>query len=140
MRVAVIQFPSHDDNSLKSAVEAAVKGFTAKGCQVEVLHGYKDTLRLVPYGYVCFIGEGRGLFASSADPKIRQILDQASGLTGKRSCIIFPRKLLFAEKSSISFMSMVESQGVVIRNSLLSSDSASIEWFCRDVDVESIPH
>lgn len=136
MKIAVIHFSESSGSKVVDTAKAVARGLDRSGKSADLIDGYRDVLRLSVYTYLCICCEGTSFFTAGINADLAKRLEQATGLSGKRACVLVQKKLFWPDKTMQKLLRAVESQGVYLRNSLVADKNDETEAFAARLDVE----
>ena len=122
MRVAVIFFAESRNSKLKTLSVALSSGMESLGYQVEIIDGFREkNITLTGFSYIAVGTESVSLFGGRISPTSSSILSTSGSILGKRSFAFTSKKGLRNSKTLLALMRVMETEGMLIKNSAVLS-------------------
>lgn len=129
-RVAVIHFDANNSKKPLAMAQAVAKGIEGQGVQVELFDGtVSDGKKLTIYSYLVFVTNSSSPFFAKPYQGISAYLGQAGTIGGKRCSTVVCKKGLSYERTQKRVMSLLEAQGLFIRNMRILANEAEATYF-----------
>jgi hypothetical protein len=124
--------------SLNKISEALQKGVEKQGYSVDIIT--TDELgvkRLTGYGYLLVGTTAQGILGGKVDPRLKNLLEQAGVLSGKRASAFLVKPGIRSNKTLRNLMAIMEAQGLYLKNSAVFSIPEDADYFGKRLHIES---
>lgn len=128
MRIAVVFVPHANRDKLLNVSKGLARGIEQQGHQVDIVDGSRDVnTKLTIYEYICVGTEPISTFGGRIPSRVREFLEGAGILVGKRSFAFVIKRGFSTMKALSRLMKTMEGEGMFLKFSeiFLSPEEAT---------------
>ncbi len=133
----VISGKSSKSNKLINSARIISSVLSKRGYSSDIINTSQDTdKKLILYDYLIFVSETLSFFSRKLSPALETFLKNCGPIEGKRAATLLTSSMLFKQRAMSAFMKTIESEGVILKTSLVFSSDKELSSFIETLNIE----